>query len=149
MEETKSRRVFDFTSRDVPRVDEGKKERKKERKNSLELFLDEGDRRPRRRPRRRLVRDPLFFFVVEAKRHPRDGDSFFSALFFFCGKPNKTEREKIIWNGKRRRKDSLFVSFLMFRYNSLFISLLFVATTTTTRTTTRTRTTTTTTTTTI
>ena len=31
MEETKSRRVFDFTSRDVPRVDEGKKERKKER----------------------------------------------------------------------------------------------------------------------
>ena len=27
MEETKSRRVFDFTSRDVPRVDEGKKER--------------------------------------------------------------------------------------------------------------------------
>ena len=92
MEETKSRRVFDFTSRDVPRVDEGKKERKKERKNSLELFLDEGDRRPRR-PRRRLVRDPLFFFVVEAKRHPRDGDPVFSALFFFCGKPKQREKK--------------------------------------------------------
>ena len=92
MEETKSRRVFDFTSRDVPRVDEGKKERKKERKNSLELFLDEGDRRPRR-PRRRLVRDPLFFFVVEAKRHPRDGDPVFSALFFFAENQTK-QREK-------------------------------------------------------
>ena len=88
MEETKSRRVFDFTSRDVPRVDEGKKERK----NSLELFLDEGDRRCRR-PRRRLVRDPLFFFVVEAKRHPRDGDPVFSALFFFCGKPKQREKK--------------------------------------------------------
>ena len=135
MEETKSRRVFDFTSRDVPRVDEGKNERKNERKNSLELFLDEGDRR-RRRPRR-LVRDPLFFFVVEAKRHPRDGDPVFSALFFVFAETQTKQREKI-WNGKRRREDSLFVSFLMFRYNSLFISLLFVATTTTTRTRTRT-----------
>ena len=90
MEETKSRRVFDFTSRDVPRVDEGKNERKKERKNPLELFLDEGDRR---RPRR-LVRDPLFFFVVEAKRHPRDGDPVFSALFFFfLRKPKQREKK--------------------------------------------------------
>ena len=68
--------------------------RGKERKNSLELFLDEGDRRRRRRRRRRrLVRDPLFFFVVEAKRHPRDGDPVFSALFFFLRKP-KQNREK-------------------------------------------------------
>tara|TARA_B100000405_G_scaffold252539_1_gene186403 strand:- start:118 stop:609 length:492 start_codon:yes stop_codon:yes gene_type:complete len=65
--------------------------RGKERKNSLELFLDEGDRRPRR-PRRRLVRDPLFFFVVEAKRHPRDGDPVFSALFFL--RKLKQNREK-------------------------------------------------------
>ena len=64
------------------------RERTKERKNSLELFLDEGDRRPRRP--RRLVRDPLFFFVVEAKRHPRDGDPVFSALFFL----RKNKREK-------------------------------------------------------
>ena len=68
------------------------KERKKERKSSREFFLDEGDRRPRR-PRRRLVRDPLFFFVVEAKRHPRDGDPVFSALFFFCGKPKQREKK--------------------------------------------------------
>ena len=99
MEETKSRRVFDFTSRDVPRVDEGKNERKNERKNSLELFLDEGDRRPRRP--RRLVRDPLFFFVVEAKRHPRDGDPVFSALFFL--RKNKRERKNMEWKKKTRR----------------------------------------------
>ena len=101
MEETKSRRVFDFTSRDVPRVDEGKKERKKERKNSLELFLDEGDRRCRR-PRRRLVRDPLFFFVVEAKRHPRDGDPVFSALFFLR-KPKQNREKKYGMKKKTRR----------------------------------------------
>ena len=68
------------------------------------------------------------------------GTQFFPHFFFL--RKTKTEREKIIWNGKRRREDSLFVSFLMFRYNSLFISL-FVATTTTTTTTTTTRTTTT------
>ena len=90
MEETKSRRVFDFTSRDVPRVDEGKKERKKERKSSREFFLDEGDRRRRRR---RLVRDPLFFFVVEAKSHPRDTGTQFFPHFFFLRKP-KQNREK-------------------------------------------------------
>ena len=130
MEETKSRRVFDFTSRDVPRVDEGKNERKNERKNSLELFLDEGDRRPRRR---RLVRDPLFFFVVEAKRHPRDGDPVFSALFF-CGKTKERKNME-----EKEDEKTLFLCLLMFRYNSLFISL-FVATTTRT-TTTRTTTT--------
>tara|TARA_B100000073_G_scaffold348046_1_gene364738 strand:+ start:4026 stop:4370 length:345 start_codon:yes stop_codon:yes gene_type:complete len=85
---------------------ERKKERKKERKNSLELFLDEGDRRCRR-PRRRLVRDPLFFFVVEAKRHPRDGDPVFSALFFLRNfsleKQNRERKNNMEWKKKTKR----------------------------------------------
>ena len=94
VEETKSR--VDFRLYVVRRSARRRwNERTNERTNSLEFFLDEGDRRPPRP--RRLVRDPLFFFVVEAKRPKTTkgrGRFFPHFLFFLCGKKKKEKKEK-------------------------------------------------------
>ena len=100
MEETKSRRVFDFTSRDVPRVDEGKKERKKERTLSSSFST------------REIVVlvvvvvvwcAILFSSSLSKQKTPKGrGPSFFRTFFFL--RKTKQNRKKIIWNGKEDEK---------------------------------------------
>ena len=91
VEETKSRRVFDFTSRDVPRVDEGKKERKKERTLSSSFST------------REIVVLVVVLVVVwcailfssslsKQKDTQGTGTQFFPH-FFFCGKPKQREKK--------------------------------------------------------
>ena len=97
MEETKSRRVFDFTSRDVPRVDEGKKERKKERKKELSRALSRRGRSSLSSSSSSFGARSSFLLRCRSKKTPKGrGPSFFRTFFFFAENQTKQREKKLV-----------------------------------------------------
>ena len=107
MEETKSRRVFDFTSRDVPRVDEGKKERKKERKKELSRALSRRGRSSLSSSSSSFGARSSFLLRCRSKKTPKGrGPSFFRTFFlrnFSLEKQNRERKNNMEWKKKTKR----------------------------------------------